>query len=153
MSEQAVCAVADEFNFDLAENRFGPFPIIHRDKSKRWYILKEATGEDARVYRNTITSGTRFTKSGDPSHVEGIADAEPLLVSRCLFRVTIDEGIESEMLRLGNFTVADEPVPLAEIKTWPSRVLQPIYRKIREISGMKRDDEEAIKDKESAAKK
>lgn len=114
--------MTDDFNFSLDEQTFDL--SVAGDK----YVIVEASEEAAKRYKNTAMRATKFSDKGKPSGVDGLADVEPLLVSMCLFKVGVDG--------------ARTPVPLATILKWPHRVVEPIYQKARELSGLKDQDEE-----------
>lgn len=99
----------------------------------RSYILREATGDAACRYRNALLACTQLGPEGKPSSVKGMADAEPLLVSLCLF----DD--------------AGKPVSGPTIRKWPARVLKALFDKATEISQL--GEEEDDNDDKEAAKK
>lgn len=110
--------MTDELNFDIAPCEVS---VTVRDKSgqSRSYLLRETDGMTAQQYRNAVMKGMHFGPDGKPCRLEGIADVEPLLVSRCLFDV--DTG---------------KSIPLTVVQGWPSRVLKVLYAKVKEISGL-----------------
>lgn len=98
-------------------------------------ILREASGDAAARYRNAVLKATRLNADGKPSFVDGLADTEALLISRCLYYAD-DNG----NLRL---TPAGTPDPrylvaLETIRNWPYRVQEALFDKAREISGLDR---------------
>ena len=114
----------DELNFDSLSLIEVPVTI----EGKR-YVLREASGDVACKYRNALMTGTqmegkRVTKIGS------MADAEPLLVAKCLFEVGEDE--------LGR-----KAVNVGTVITWPNRIIKRLFKKVQEISDLKEGDEEA----------
>lgn len=117
--------MSEDFNFSLDEQSF-PLTIAGER-----YIIVEASEDAAKKYKNTAMRATKFSDKGKPSGVDGLADVEPLLVSMCLFK--LDE------------TGARSPVLLSTVLKWPHRVVEPIYQKARELSGLKEDKDEEDK--------
>lgn len=114
----------DNFDFDLTERTF-PLKIQGED-----YVLVEADEDSAKRYKNAAMRSTKFGAEGKPSGVDGLADIEPMFVSMCLFKL---DAVQNR-----------HPVPLKTILSWPHRIIDPMYRKARELSGMKDDDESEI---------
>lgn len=92
------------------------------------YLLREADAAGAAKYRNYMMACTRMT-DGKVTGVKDLADAEVLLVSLCLFHCD-DKGMWVT-------------VPAATLKSWPARVLKPLFDKAKEISQL---DEKAPED-------
>jgi hypothetical protein len=92
------------------------------------YVLREADEAAAVAYRNAVMKAVRMTEGG-PTTLDGAADVEPLLVSRCLF--TANEA--------GGLT----PVPLAVIRTWPSRIVKPLFARAKAISELEEGEDTA----------
>lgn len=89
------------------------------------YVLKEATESSATRYRDAQLKGMRIAETMDgnkTSVVERMAETESLLVSLCLHEIT-ETGFKT--------------VPLEIIKTWPHRIVQPLFEKSEEISNLK----------------
>jgi hypothetical protein len=95
------------------------------------YILREASAEAARQYRNAIIRSSKLGGEGKKvrvTSVDGVADVEPLLVSLCLFK-TVGE------LR--------QAVPLPTILQWKSRVVKALFERIKQLSDLdEKDDSE-----------
>ena len=85
------------------------------------YVLQEADEAAAVAYQNAATKAARFNEDGNLTGVDGAADVEPLLVSRCLFDRSPAGGVGS-------------PVPLDTIKKWPARIVSKLFEKAKEIS-------------------
>jgi hypothetical protein len=82
------------------------------------YVLREPTAEAACRWKNAITRAVRMGPDGKPSGVVDIADTDPLLVSLCLWEVKDGKEV---------------PVPLATVRSWPSRVLNRLFERAREM--------------------
>lgn len=107
-----------DFNFDdLAPKE------IRLSIGGKKHLLREASGDAACKYRNAIIGSTRLGPDGKPTSIHGLADAEPMLVSLCLFELYEHQGQEKE-----------RPVLLSTIRGWPARVLKPLVEKVKEIS-------------------
>lgn len=101
------------------------------------YVLKEASEGASIVYRDAhvkaarikeVDGGTRESSFGN------LADSDALLVSMCLFKV--GAGKDGGSLA---------PVDVRTVKSWPTRVVKQLYKKVREISDMQElDSEEAL---------
>ena len=63
-------------------------------------------------------------EKGNPEQIinDGLAEAEPLLVSLCL-RQKLDDGVT-------------RPVTLDIVLSWPNRVIKPLFEKCKEISDL-----------------
>lgn len=84
------------------------------------YILREASGEAARAYRNAVLRAARPSKDGSRLTLgEGMPEAETLLVSLCLFEIT-DKG--------------ERPVRKQTILEWPNRVQNDLFDRAKQIS-------------------
>lgn len=130
--------MSESLNFDASALEI---PVtVGKDK----YILREASGDAACNYRNKITSCAK--RVGEETVIDGpIADAEPMLVSECLFRVD-EEG------KAFSFHV-----DTATVREWPHRIVEVLFDKIQEISpiGVEGDEDvgELQKERESLDKK
>ncbi len=103
------------------------------------YILREASGKAACIYRNAMFGHTTLGPEGNPVSFRGIADIEPLLVSLCLFKA---EG--------------NTPVTIEVVREWPSRILTSLYDKAKEISNLAEDEdteESLVKEQKSLEKR
>lgn len=101
------------------------------NNGKGWdYELLEATGDDATQYRNKILSGTRRFPDGSVS-VQGIAETEPFLVSRCLFK----RKAEDDTANWVRCTVK-------EVKELKSSTQKALFERAKEISSLEEDETE-----------
>lgn len=96
------------------------------------YTLREASADAACRYRNAIFGSTKLGDNGKPVSMEGIADAEPLLLSFCL----VDDETGNQ-------------VSVKTVLTWPSRVVEPLVKKLKEISDL--GDADPVRDALKAA--
>lgn len=102
---------------------------LHEEKvmlGKDEYVLREASGEAATIYRNAMLKATKLGENGKPESLDGFADAEPLLVSLCLFK---REG------------VGFGSVSVNVVKSWPSRVQKKLFERAKEISDLDETDD------------
>lgn len=116
-------------NFDLT---LVEVPVtIGTDK----YILREASGKAACIYRNAMFGHTTLGPEGNPVSFKGMADIEPLLVSLCLFKAD-----------------TNSPVTLDKVRELPSRIVTSLHNKAKEISNLSEDEDTADSlDKEQKA--
>lgn len=99
------------------------------------YVLREASESGAAKYKNAQLKAMKQSESADgnkTTNIDGMAETEALLVSICLFEKT-DTG--------------EKNVDIAFIRTLVHRVVEPIFNKAEEISGLKKKKtkEELIK--------
>lgn len=107
-----------EFEFDLTPTEI-PVTI-----SGQKYVLCEATDAVAAAFRNAGAAGATLDEDGN-THVGAVGDVQAVLVAGCLFRIVEkDDGTEWKR----------HPVPLAAVRGWPNRVVQPLFEKAKEIS-------------------
>lgn len=110
--------MSNEFDFDSLERR--EFPVRYQGKN---YVLREASEAASVRWRNEVINSRRYNAEGRLVALHNPADAEPLLVSLCLFEVLNDEG------NTRNVTVET-------LKTWPTRFVQKLFAKAKEISDL-----------------
>ena len=75
------------------------------------YVLREASGKAAGIYRNACMAAITIGPGGKATAMKNLADVEPLLVSLCLF----DSN--------------NKAVPISTITAWPSRVQKALFEK------------------------
>ena len=96
----------------------------------RSFILREASEDAYTAYRNVVSKALHF-KEGGGAYQDGGNEADTVLIQRCTFEViTNGQGGTSEV-----------PVKVDFIRGLPRRITGPLYKKIREISGMDEDIE------------
>lgn len=87
------------------------------------YILREATGAVAKQFKNAQMSCTQFSADGKMAGVKGAADLEPLLVSKCLYRMMPDGTVGGT-------------IDQRELEKWPAKVVSRLFEKAKKISGL-----------------
>jgi predicted ribosome quality control (RQC) complex YloA/Tae2 family protein len=90
------------------------------------YTLREASGEAARRYRNALLRSAKLGPDGKPVSLDGMADAEMILVNECL----ID--------RSGRKT------PIQVLGSWPANVIKKLFNKAYAMSDLKEGEEDTI---------
>lgn len=97
----------------------------------RKYCLREVSADGAVAYRNKLLGSAVLGKDEDGNltakEIHGLADLPLFLLSKCLFD---DKGAL---------------VPLETLQGWPSRVIDPLAEKAKEISGLGDQEEEVAK--------
>lgn len=116
------------FKWDTAAPKEEPIPI-----GDTTYILREASGGAASEHKDATFKAVKVNNQTNTSTFAGIADADLVLLSRCLFSKN-----ENNIL---------SAVPLASIRSWPNRITEPLVKYLKEISGM-----ETAETKESLTK-
>ncbi len=102
----------EPMSFDLTRIEI---PVTIGDQK---FTLQEANGEAEIQYRNSMFKSTKLDEEGNAVGYTNLADAEPLLVSLCLF----DEK--------------DKNPSVQTVRSWPSRIFGPLFDKVQEISDM-----------------
>lgn len=92
------------------------------------YILREATADAARKWRNSIMSSTTVV-DGKVTAVGNLADSEAYLLSMCLYPVRPDT----------HGTVSNKPVHISTILSWPNRIVRPLFERAKVISGLEEE--------------
>lgn len=115
-----------ELSFDSLELIEQPVRI-----EGKLYKLREASGAAACKYRDALLSQTELGADGKAGKIKVNTETEPLLVSLCLFD---PEG---------------NPVPLATVMGWPSRVIKQLYNRAKEISELDEKEKKAEEGKEN----
>lgn len=94
------------------------------------YILTEASADAAAKYRNASLRAAKMN-DGKITGMDGLADAEPILVARCVF-----EAGENKELRLdgqGNANV-QFLVPLPKVLGWPDKLVSRLYNEVKAMT-------------------
>lgn len=99
----------------------------------RRFVAREASAGVAAQYRNAVLKAMKM-KDGDISSMEGLPDADLLLVALCL----------KECVPNGRGEEAEQAVPLQTVRGWPHRVQKPILEWIKDASQLNDDTEEAL---------
>lgn len=116
--------MSDPFDFD----DLAPIEIPVRIAGVA-YILREASEAAACKWRNHQLKATRMA-DGKVTGMDGMADAEPLLVSLCLCQTNPDGTLKLDPQR------NPANVPLALVLSWPARIVKPLFEKAKEISDL-----------------
>lgn len=101
------------------------------------HILREATEAAAVNYLNVHARAAKFSADGKPAGLDNVAEADPTLLSQCLYKAGPDGRIVT--------TPDGRPDPktlvrLATILSWPSRVVVPMVAWVKEVSELERKD-------------
>ena len=126
--------MSEELNFDLK-----PVEVPVKIGEQR-YVLREASEEAARQWNNAKLRAARMNADGKTTSIDGLADAEPLLVSLCLCMMDPKTGETRTDRNLNPVTVSQ-----ATVLSWPARVVKPLYEKALAISNLDgKDTPEAL---------
>lgn len=115
---------------------------------KTEYILREANGVTYSQYQSAQMRNIEMV-NGKTRFLGSSLDSETVLLAGCLFAV----GDKTDKNPSGL-----SAIPLSVIKTWPNRILEPLIKMTKEISGIKNDEtvesltEEKTKIEEKLAK-
>jgi len=105
---------------------------------KKVYWLFEASGDAATKYRNASLKGARIEEGRTLSTMEGIADAEVILVANCLYQAT--ETGDPPVTQNGN-PDPSKRVGELQIRAWPGRVQKALYEAVHKLSPWLRERE------------
>lgn len=94
-------------------------------------ILRECPNKMAIKYKDALAKATKMV-NGKFAGTDGIAGTEALLVSYCLWDVT-----------LGRTKDKIKPVPLTTILEWPNGLVSELFERARDISRLKPKNSEA----------
>jgi len=94
------------------------------------YILREASGGTASKHKDATFKAVKVNNQTQTSTFGGIADADLVLLSECLYD-----------------KVTKAPISLSTVRALPNRISEPLVKYLKEISGM-----EAAETKESLTK-
>lgn len=109
----------------------------------RPYALREASESAAVAYRNVITSGVKIV-DGQVSGVGNIAEAQPVLLSQCLYRAE-QEGRQGKVPldAMGNADFR-HLVPMSWVKGLPAHIVKQLFDTVKEMSpGLVEEEESA----------
>ena len=122
----------DEFDFgDLAPKEI-PVKVGAKE-----YVLREPSGDAAVKYRNAVMKSTKFTAEGKPTGIDGLADAEPLLVALCLF----EKGKDKD----GNAMFTKVSVDM--VRAWPARIQKKLFAKAQEMGDLLEKETQEVLEK------
>lgn len=115
---------------DFSDSEFRSIDVKIGEKE---YVLQEASGDAVCIYQNAMTKGVTLNSDGKPEKISGLADADPLLVSHCLF--------DSR----GN------SVPVMFVRSLPNRIQEALVKELKEMSGLT-DKDSSENTEDSSAK-
>jgi hypothetical protein len=90
------------------------------------YVMREASEEVATAYQIAMMRGMQVVDGKVRGNLGGLADAQSLLLSRCILRYGGDDK--------------PHPVDRNVIRQWPSRIVKQLFERLTKISEI---DEEA----------
>ena len=103
---------------DFSDLILSEIPFSYRTKQ---YLLREANGFAARQFNNAKISRVKF-QDGKATSLKDMGDLANILLRLCI--IDVQSGV---------------PVTSAEIDEWPGRMVEKLYQKALEISGLKDD--------------
>jgi hypothetical protein len=106
---------------DLNFPDLSPVEIPDIQIGDRKYTLREASGDAGCKFRNQRIKATKLGPDGKPIGIDGFADADPHLLSRCLFEQT-ERGLM--------------PVPVLTILGWKDRIQVALTKTLKQISNL-----------------
>jgi polyhydroxyalkanoate synthesis regulator phasin len=96
---------------------------------QKTYYLREPSEAIAVEYQNMATRATTITDG--EMKLGNLNDAEPYLVSKCLWEKINEQDKEIE-----------RNVPLGLLRLWPSRVVRPLFDKAKEMGRLGQNESE-----------
>jgi hypothetical protein len=130
-------------DFDFDAQGLEPLEKVVKFKGVK-YILREASHDTAREFRNMNLRATHLTVDEDKSRsarFDGLANSQHFLVSRCLF-VASPEG-RTHLLPNGDVDPTFRVNPQS-LLNWPNRVVEPLYDWIRKVSKLDDDEDDSL---------
>lgn len=105
------------------------------------YILQEANGDVVVQHRNAVLAYTRYNDQGNIASISGIASAEPLLISKCLYTT-----IPADKANPEGPVIKSKLAGLEFVNNLRHRTMKKLFNRIKEISDMNDDESvEALK--------
>lgn len=101
-------------------------------KGKR-YVLIEPDGEATVAYRNAVLGSTEL-RDGKPIRMVGLAEAEPILVQKCVYEVIVDDKTKVE---------TRGRVTMVWVKALPYRVLKKLFEEAKRMGELDDKSEKA----------
>lgn len=92
------------------------------------YVLREASSGTASKHKDATFKAVKVNNQTNTSTFGGIADADLVLLSECLF--------ENKTPPNTTVLVAGAPVSVATVRSLPNRISEPLVEYLKEISGM-----------------
>lgn len=93
------------------------------------YVLREASGGAASAWRNAMLKATKLGPEGKPTSIDGLPEADYLLLSMCLFQKSDTD-------------VGEVNVGLNKVKSYPHRVSKPLIQWIKDNSELEEADDD-----------
>lgn len=107
-------------------------PVIIGDKR---LILQEANGDIVVQHRNAVLAYTKYNSEGNIASISGIASAEPLLISKCLYTtVPVDKDAPEGPVVKGKL------IGLEFVNGLRHRTMKKLFNRLKEISDMNDDE-------------
>lgn len=99
------------------------------------FILQEANGDIVIQHRNNVLSYTKLNSEGGIASFSGIASAEPILISKCLYTtVPVDKDHPEGPVVKGGLA------GLAFVNNLRHRTMKQLFNRLKEISDMNDDE-------------
>jgi hypothetical protein len=96
-----------------------PFKINQEE-----FMLRELSGEDVGRYRDAVVEAASIPEANMKGRMQGLAEADMLIVSMASFRKKDGENVTVE-----------------EVRKWPHRLLKPLAKRVKKISEMNAEEE------------
>jgi hypothetical protein len=127
-----------EMEFDDLPPIEVPVKVKQPSGPPKLYLLKEASADVARQYKNATMRAAKLV-GGEVVGMDGIADAELLLVSLCLFDARWEGSPDGE--GGGRYVQATgNPVGLAKVRAMKYKTVKSMFDKVQEISNLSDKD-------------
>lgn len=120
--------VVDKFDYSEYDETKTEIPVKFK---KKHYVLREATGKAARIYRNASLACIQLGPEGKPSSIRNLANVEPLLVSLCLWEKPDPKA------------AAVKAVTVDLVESMPAKLQKDLFESAKEISDL--DEEPDVK--------
>lgn len=117
-------------------------PVTVADKK---YILREASGDAACRWNNAVSKAYKLSPDGKAVAIDGLPDVEPLLVSMCLYTPDANGKV---VVKANGDADPKTLVPLATIRSWPSRVQKALFDRAKKISALGETDDAEVVEKQ-----
>lgn len=99
------------------------------------YILQEANGDIVVQHRNAVLAYTRYNDQGNITSISGIASAEPLLISKCLYTT-----VPTDKDHPDGPVVKGKLAGLEFVNSLRHRTMKKLFNRLKEISDMNDDE-------------
>lgn len=121
-------------------------PIVMGNKK---YVLREASEGAVCKWRNVQIRSAKFDEKGKLSSPGDVADSEPTLVSECVFEtINPDNSVVIVTFPDGSQHSPGQKVSFNKVCNWPSRIVRPLFERIKQISGLNEvETEETLNEK------